>query len=305
MKSQSLSRFVWLSIMAAIITITLKTVAYYVTGSVGLLSDALESIINLVAAVFALFMLRLAEKPADKDHLYGHTKAEYFSSIFEGVLIVIAALTIGFSAFERIFNPHPIEQALAGILISTVSSIINLAVAVSLLKVGNKFKSITLIADGHHLMTDVWTSVGVIVGVGLVWITDIQIIDPLIALLVAGNIIRTGYMIMRQSMMGLLDSSLPDSEMRQIKMILQKYSDSNGISFHGLRSRQSATRKFMSVHILVPGSWSVQKGHDLLEMIEEDLSSQLPGITPFTHMEPIEDPKSQYDISLDRAHSSK
>jgi len=300
MNSQSLSRFVWLSIGAAIITITLKTLAYYVTGSVGLLSDALESIINLVAAVFALFMLKLAEKPADKDHLYGHTKAEYFSSIFEGVLIVIAALTIGYSGIERMFNPQPIQDAILGIGISAISTLINLTVAMTLLKVGNKYNSITLVADGHHLMTDVWTSVGVVAGVGLVWLTNIQIIDPIIALVVAGNIIRTGYLIMRQSMMGLLDASLPDEEMKQIKYVLKKFKDAHGIAFHGLRSRQSATRKFMSVHILVPGSWTVQKGHDFLEIIEEEIRTKLPGITVFTHLEPIEDPRSQDDIALDR-----
>ncbi len=300
MNSQSLSRFIWLSIAAAVVTISLKSFAYFVTGSVGLLSDALESIINLVAAVFALFMLKLAEKPADKDHLYGHTKAEYFSSIFEGTLIVIAAVTIGYSAVERLYNPQPIQQATIGIGISAISTIINLAVALTLLRVGNKYKSITLVADGHHLMTDVWTSIGVVAGVALVWVTDIQIIDPIVALVVAANIIMTGYDILRQSMMGLLDVSLPEEEMRKIKQILKKYQERNGISFHGLRSRQSATRKFMSVHILVPGTWSVQKGHDLLEEIEKDLRNSLPGITAFTHLEPIEDPKSHEDISLDR-----
>ncbi len=300
MNSNSLSRFIWLSIVAAVLTIGLKSLAYVVTGSVGLLSDALESIINLAAAVFALFMIKLAEKPADKDHLYGHTKAEYFSSIFEGVLIVLAAVTIGYSATERIFNPHPIQEAFLGIGISALSTAINLAVALVLLRVGNKYKSITLVADGQHLMTDVWTSVGVVAGVGLVWITNIQIIDPIVALVVAGNIIRTGYHILRQSMMGLLDASLPEEEMREIKRVLKKFQNKHGISYHGLRSRQSAMRKFMSVHILVPGSWSVQKGHDLLEEIEKDLRNTLPGITALTHLEPLEDPKSHEDIMLDR-----
>lgn len=301
MNSQSLSRFVWLSIAAAILTIGLKTLAYYVTGSVGLLSDALESIINLVAAVFALFMIKLAEKPADNDHLYGHTKAEYFSSIFEGVLIVIAAVTIGYSAVERIFNPQPIQAAMIGVGISMVSTAINLIVALTLLRVGNTYKSVTLVADGHHLMTDVWTSIGVVAGLGLVWLTDIQIIDPIVALIVAANIIRTGYYILKQSTMGLLDASLPEEEMKEIEKVLESYKDSNGISFHGLRSRQSATRRFVSVHILVPGNWSVQRGHDLLEEIEKDLRLVSPGMTVFTHLEPIEDPKSHDDISLDRS----
>lgn len=297
--THSLTRFIWLSITAAVVTITLKTAAYILTGSIGLLSDALESIVNLAAAVFALFMIKLAEKPADQGHLYGHTKAEYFSSIFEGILIVIAAVTIGFSALERIINPQPIAQPAIGILISAVSTAINFAVAIILLNVGRRYKSITLVSDGHHLMTDVWTSVGAVAGVLLVALTDIRIIDPLIALAITGNIIRTGYSIMKQSMTGLLDASLPKEETDKISSILDSYCQ-EGISYHGLRSRRSAMRSFMSVHILVPGKWSVQKGHDLLERIEKDLSSQLPVLNVFTHLEPLEDPKSHEDITLDR-----
>jgi cation diffusion facilitator family transporter len=300
MNEKSLTRFAWLAILTALVTISLKTAAYFLTGSVGLLSDALESLVNLAAAVMALFILRLAEKPPDDDHLYGHTKAEYFSSIVEGVLIIIAAFSIGATSIERIIHPKPIEQAFIGLAVSTVASLINLGVAITLLKVGKKHRSITLEADGHHLMTDVWTSVGVIIGVGLVSVTNIQLLDPIIALLVAVNIIFTGISIMKQSALGLMDTSLPTPDLEKIKEILNSYKE-KGITYHGLRTRQSATRRFMSVHILVPGSWTVQKGHDLLEEIELQICKSFPKMTIITHIEPIEDPKSQDDISIDRS----
>lgn len=300
MKRKSLTSFIWLSIGAAILTISLKSAAYFLTGSVGLLSDALESVVNLVAAVMALFILKLAEKPPDEDHLYGHTKAEYFSSIVEGVLIIIAAFSIGATSIDRIIHPKPIEQAFIGLAVSTAASIINLGVAITLLKVGKKHRSITLEADGHHLMTDVWTSVGVIIGVGLVSVTNIQILDPIIALLVAFNIIFTGISIMKQSALGLMDTSLPAQDLDKIREILSSYKE-KGTTYHGLRTRQSATRRFMSVHILVPGNWTVQKGHDLLEEIELDICRSFPKMTVITHIEPIEDPKSQDDISIDRS----
>lgn len=299
MKEKSLTRFAWLSITTALITISLKAVAYALTGSVGLLSDALESVVNLVAAIMALSMLTLAEKPPDKEHVYGHSKAEYFSSIVEGILIFVAALSIGITAIDRLLHPRPIEQAFIGLAVSVIASLINLVVAMKLLNVGKKNRSITLEADGHHLMTDVWTSIGVIAGVGFVTLTNIQILDPIIAILVAFNIIFTGIKIMKESTLGLMDTSLSDSDIQIIKSILDKYSR-KGISYHGLRTRQSANRRFMSVHILVPGNWTVQKGHDLLEEIESDICSALPKTTVVTHLEPVEDPKSQVDISIDR-----
>lgn len=299
MKEKSLTRFAWLSIATALITISLKAVAYALTGSVGLLSDALESVVNLVAAIMALSMLTLAEKPPDKEHVYGHSKAEYFSSIVEGILIFVAALSIGITAIDRLLHPRPIEQAFIGLAVSVIASLINLVVAMKLLNVGKKNRSITLEADGHHLMTDVWTSIGVIAGVGFVTLTNIQILDPIIAILVAFNIIFTGIKIMKESTLGLMDTSLSDSDIQIIKSILDKYSR-KGISYHGLRTRQSANRRFMSVHILVPGNWTVQKGHDLLEEIESDICSALPKTTVVTHLEPVEDPKSQVDISIDR-----
>lgn len=299
MKSNSLARYMWLSILAAIITISLKAAAYYLTGSVGLLSDALESIVNLVAAVSALLLLKIAEKPPDEDHVYGHTKAEYFSSIIEACLIIFAALSIGYTAIERILNPKPVEMVFLGLIVAASASIINLFLGLTLLKVGKKNNSITLQADGHHLITDVWTSVGVIIGVALVSITNIQILDPLVAMVVALNIVIIGYKIIKQSALGLMDTSLSNKELHKIIEILDTFK-SKKISYHGIKSRQSATRSFMSVHILVPGSMTVQEGHDLLEEIEESIRRSFPKITVFTHLEPSEDPKSFKDISIDR-----
>ncbi|MDO8497108.1 MAG: cation diffusion facilitator family transporter [bacterium] len=299
MNNSSLSRFAWLSILAAVLTISLKSAAYFMTGSVGLLSDALESIVNLVAAVMALFMLKLAEKPPDEDHVYGHTKAEYFSSIVEGILILIAALSIGITSVDRLMHPRPIEQVSMGLTVSIIASLINFGVAITLLKIGKRTRSIILEADGHHLMTDVWTSVGVIVGVALVSLTHIQMLDPIVALLVALNIVITGFKIMKQSTLGLMDTSLAPEDILKIKEVLSRYKN-KGISYHGLQSRQSATRRFMSVHILVPGSWTVQKGHNTLEEIELTIGKMFPKMTVFTHLEPIEDPRSLEDISLDR-----
>ncbi len=298
-KQKSLTSFIWLSVLAAVITISLKAAAYFVTGSVGLLSDALESVINLVAAISALFFLKLAEKPPDEDHVYGHTKAEYFSSIIEACLIIFAAISIGYTAIDRIIHPKQLDMIFLGLVISTAASLINLVVAVTLLRVGKKHNSITLQADGHHLLTDVWTSVAVIIGIALVSLTNIQILDPIVALLVAGNIIFTGYTILKQSALGLMDTSLQKTDLEKIRKVLKSFNN-QGITYHGLRSRQSATRSFMSVHILVPGDWSVQKGHDILEEIEKNIREQFPYLTVFTHLEPAEDPKSMDDISLDR-----
>lgn len=299
MNGKSLTRFAWLSIFTALITISLKTVAYLSTNSVGFLSDALESVVNLTAALLALFMLKLAEKPPDDDHPYGHTKAEYFSSIVEGALILVAALSIGIAAVDRLLHPQFIEQAFLGLGISAIASLINLGVAIILLKEGKKNRSITLESDGYHLMTDVWTSVGVIVAVALVALTNIQILDPIIALLVAFNIIYMGFRITKKSALGLIDTSLPHEDIEKIKSILNTYCI-NGVSYHGLKSRLSATRRFVTVHILVPGKWSVQKSHDLLEKIELDICSSFSKMTIFTHLEPVEDPKSADDISIDR-----
>lgn len=296
---KSLTRFAWISIAAAILTIALKSVAYFLTGSVGLLSDALESIVNLVGAIMALAMLTVAARPADDDHTYGHSKAEYFSSGVEGTLILIAAISIIWTAAPRLLNPQPLEQVGLGLAVSVVASIINMAAAYVILQAGKRYKSITLEADAHHLMTDVWTSVGVLGGVGIVAFTGWERLDPIVAFIVAANIIWAGVRIVRASVLGLMDTALPDSERTAILNILDSYKQ-QGIQFHALRTRQSGARRFISFHVLVPDTWTVLQGHQLLEKIEADLRTALPEITVFTHLEPLNDPTSFDDTKLDR-----
>jgi len=299
MKVFSLTKFAWLSIFTAIATISLKTIAYLLTGSVGLLSDAIESLVNLTTAIIALLMLRIAEQPPDEEHRYGHSKAEYFASIMEGLFIFIAAIAIIFSAVDRIIHPKIIEQAFLGLGISVIASIINYVVSLRLLKVGKRHRSISLEADGHHLMTDVITSVGVIIAVFLVSLTGWQILDPIIAILVAINIILTGLKLIKRSILGLLDTSISNEELDIIKSVFKKY-ESKGLEFHGLRTRQSAQRRFVDFQVLVPGGWTVQKGHDLLEQIEKKIRDSIEKVTVSTHLEPIEDPRSYEDISIER-----
>lgn len=295
----SLKRYAAISIAAALATIALKGGAYLVTGSVGLLSDALESLVNLFAAIVALYALAIAARPADEEHAYGHTKAEYFSSGFEGALILAASLSIAVAAAFRLFDPRPVEQVGVGIAISLIASAINLGVARVLAQAGRRYHSIALEADAHHLMSDVWTSVGVIVGVAISAATGWAILDPLIALAVAANIVRIGYDLLRRSMLGLLDTALPAELRDTVVRILDSHADA-GIQYHALRTRQAGMRRFVSVHILVPGEWTVQAGHDLLERIEEEIRAVVPNSSVFTHLEPIEDPISFADAALER-----
>jgi cation diffusion facilitator family transporter len=294
-----LTRFAWLSIGAAVITIALKTIAYLLTGSVGLLSDALESLVNLVGASMALAMLTIAARPADEDHTYGHSKAEYFSSGVEGTLILIAAISIVITAIPRLIIPRPLEQVGLGLGVSVAASLVNLTVALILLKAAKRYNSITLEADAQHLMTDVWTSVGVLAGVGLVALTDWERLDPIVAFLVAANIIWSGVRIVRMSALGLMDTALPIKEQALLKGILEKYTQS-GVEYHALRSRESGSRQFVSFHVLVPGKWTVQRGHRLLESIEADIRHAMPSVTVFTHLESLNDPASWDDTDLDR-----
>jgi len=299
MQRESLTRFAWLSIAAAIITIALKMGAYVVTGSVGLLSDALESVVNLVAAVVALVMLTIAARPPDQEHAYGHDKVEYFSSGVEGALILLAAASIIYSALPRLFNPQPLEDIGIGVVISLLAALVNVVVSRILHRAGKQHNSITLEADAHHLMTDVWTSVGVIVGIGAVVLTGWHWIDPLIALIVAGNIVWAGIQLVRRSALGLMDTALPADEMQIVQNVLGRYEE-QGIQFHALWTRQAATRRFVSVHVLVPGWWTVQDGHSFVEKIEYEIRCDLPNTNVFTHLEPIEDPISWEDAILDR-----
>jgi cation diffusion facilitator family transporter len=300
----NLTRYAWLSIAAAVVTIGLKVFAFVITGSVGLLSDAAESIVNLVGAVVALIMLAIAARPPDEEHAYGHAKAEYFSSGVEGTLIFIAALSIAWAALPRLLNPQPIESAAIGLVVAAIASAINLGVSRVLMRAGKKYNSITLEADAQHLMTDVWTSVGVIAGVGAVALTRWNILDPLIALAVAANVVWTGFHLVRRSVLGLMDTALPTEELDQVNAILEKYK-THGVAFHALRSRQAGARRFVSMHVLVPGDWTVQRGHQLLEQIERDIRAVLPAITVFTHLESLSDPTSYDDTKLDRKEFQK
>jgi cation diffusion facilitator family transporter len=297
-----LTRYAWLSITAAVITIIFKAVAYIYTGSVGLLSDAAESLVNLMGAVIALVMLTIAARPADEEHAFGHNKAEYFSSGIEGTLILIAAGSISISAILRLIHPRPLEQLGLGLLISGLASLVNLVVGQILIQTGKKRDSITLEANGKHLMTDVWTSAGVLIGVGAVSVTDWFWLDAVVALAVAGNIAWFGIQIVRRSALGLMDTSLPDEQQVVIRDLLSTYRQ-KGIDFHALRTRQAGSRAFVSFHVLVPGDWTVQRGHELLESIEHDLRKALPNVVVFTHLEPLTDPVSWEDTELDRPHS--
>lgn len=291
MSTENLKSYAWLSIAAALLTIVLKGWAWYLTDSVGLLSDALESFVNLAGALVALWMLTLAAQPADAEHAHGHGKAEYFSSAFEGFLIALAALGIGYAAIERLLHPQPIEAVALGLTISAFASAINLATARVLMRVGREQRSITLEADAHHLMSDVWTSLAVIVGVGLVWLTGRMWLDPLLALLVAANIVWTGWQLMRRSADGLMDVSLPKLQIDALAQLLDRYA-ADGISYHALRTRQAGQASFITVHILVPGCWTVQRGHDWVEQIEAEIRALIPYAQVTTHLEPLEDPLS-------------
>ena len=299
MSRSALTSYAWLSIAAAVATMALKGAAYGLTGSVGLLSDAVESVVNLIGAGIALAMLTIAARPADDDHAFGHSKAEYFSSGAEGTLIVLAAISIGVASVNRLMHPQPIEQAGAGLAVSTVGSLINFFVARILLRAGRVHNSITLEADARHLITDVWTSAGVICGITAVTLTGWQALDPLIALAVAVNIVWSGFLLIKRSTSGLMDSALPRDERVKVARILAGY-EQQGVQYHALRTRQAASRRFVSVHVLVPGAWTVDAGHDLLEHLEADIRSALPEVTITTHLEPLDDPASHQDRELDR-----
>ncbi|MFW6068549.1 MAG: cation diffusion facilitator family transporter [Chloroflexota bacterium] len=298
-----LTRYAWLSIATALVTIGLKAGAYLLTGSVGLLSDAMESGVNLVAAIIALVALTIAARPPDEEHAYGHSKAEYFSSGIEGGMIIVAALMIMASATERLLYPQPLQRIETGLLISLVAAGLNLATAIVLGRAGKEYDSATLQADARHLMTDVWTTAGVLLAVGAVAVTGWDALDPIIAILVALHILRSGFLLMRNSAYGLMDTALPDTEQEKIVSILEDHVD-DGVMYHALRTRKSGAQRFISVHVQVPGAWSVQRGHTLLEEIEADIREAFPRVSVFTHLEPVEDPVSWHDIPLNREERS-
>ena len=296
----SLVRYAWLSVAAAVATIGLKLWAWHLTGSVGLLSDALESFVNLGSALMAMTMLTIAARPADADHPHGHDKAEYFSSGVEGAAILVAAVFIAFAAIPRLLNPQPLQQIGLGLGISVVATLINFVVARVLLSAGRTHDSITLQADAHHLMTDVWTSVGVIAAVGLVKLSGWLILDPLIALAVAAHIVWVGLRLIVSSVGGLMDAALPLPEQQAVETLLNRYKSEHGIAWHALRTRAAGSRRFVTVHVLVPGAWTVQRGHDLVERLEAEMRQKLKRLTVLTHLEPIEDEVSWRDTELER-----
>jgi cation diffusion facilitator family transporter len=300
-----LTRYAWLSIAAAVLTIGIKGLAFALTRSVGLLSDAMESGVNLIAAVVALSMLTIAARPPDEEHAFGHSKAEYFSIGVEGTLILVAAASITWTAIGRLLAPRPLESLGVGIALSTVASLINAGVAYVLLRAGSRYHSITLEADARHLLTDVWTSAGVLLALGVVTITGWQILDPLIAIGVAINIIWSGVGLVRRSVLGLMDTSIPSADQLKVGGILERQAAAHGLKYHDLRTRQSGAQQFISVHVLVPGKWTVQRGHDLLESIESEIRSALPLAVVSTHLEPVEDPAAWEATILERQGKPK
>jgi cation diffusion facilitator family transporter len=292
------SKFAALSIAAALATIVLKTLAWWLTGSVGLLSDAIEGTINLAGATVALAMISVAARPPDEDHAYGYTKAEYFSSGLEGTLILIAAIAIGIAAVDRLIAPRPLENVGPALAVSAAASLINYLVARRLYRAGDHYRSIALEADARHLMTDVWTSAGVIAGVAAVWVTGWLRLDPLIALAVAANILWSGYRLMQRSIHGLLDRAVPPDQMRTLSGVLDRYRK-QGIDFHALRTRQAGARSFVSLHVLVPADWTVAQGHKLAHEVEVDIRAALPDAAVMTHVEPLGYPESYRDMDLD------
>jgi cation diffusion facilitator family transporter len=281
-------RVALLSVGASLATMALKFGAYYVTGSVGLLSDAMESLVNLTAALIAFTALSIADRPPDDTHTYGHDKVEYFSSGAEGTLILVAAVSIIYAAIQRLLNPAELENLGIGTAIALVASAINLGVARVMLRVARTHDSIALEADAHHVMTDVWTSVAVVVGIGIVWLTGWTWLDPLIAIAVALNIIWVGVNLIRRSTQGLMDFALPPEE---VTVIQETIADVAGpfTPYHGLRSRKSGARRFVDFHLLVPGETSVQEAHDLVEQIDSRIEARLANTFVTIHIEPRED----------------
>lgn len=270
-------RLLWASVVVAIVTITLKTLAWYITDSVGLLSDAMESFVNLASAIFALMMVTIAQRPADDDHPYGHHKAEYFSSGFEGILIIAAAMGIIWAASYRLFEPQPIQQVGWGLALSVVSSGLNGLLAWVMFGAAKTHRSIALEADAKHLVTDVWTSVGVVIGIAAVAMTDWLWLDPLVAIGVALNILREGFHLMWRSSQGLMDEALEPDVLDQIQQTLAEF-DHHTIRFDHVTTRRSGQRRFVDLHMHMPASWSLGRAAAVRASVEQALMSAVPGL---------------------------
>lgn len=290
--AKDLSRWALLSIGAAVVTIALKTAAWLITGSVGLLSDAAESVVNLVAALIAFISLRIAARPPDDDHQFGHAKSEYFSAVIEGALIVVAAGVIIYSAIDRLLHPQELESIGLGLALSVVATALNGVVAWLLLRVAREHRSITLEADAKHLLTDVWTTIGVVAGLVLVALTGWLPLDSIIAIAVAGNILVVGYLLIKRSTGGLMDSALDPADQTVIEAVLDRFRSAGVVDFHDVRTRESGSQRFLQLHMLVPGDWTVQRGHDAVEEVETQLRAALDTLTVTVHLEPIDDPRA-------------
>jgi cation diffusion facilitator family transporter len=293
----SLLKWGWLSIGAAIITIGLKFGAYFVTDSIGLLSDAVESVVNLVAAGTALFALWYSTRPVDRSHNYGHQKIEFFSAAIEGALILAAAGTIIWFSFQRLITPQPIESISVGLFIAVLAALINLVLARAMLRVARRHESVVLQADGQHLMTDVWTTVGVIAALIVATVTEWNWVDPLVGLLVAANIIRIGIVLLRGSFDGLMDRAVSLGEERQIRLAIETTLPAD-VTYHALRTRRAGSHRAVDLHLLVPGAQRVRDAHQLSKRIEDAIAAVYPGTETVVHIEPVEDPDAWLDSDL-------
>ncbi|GAA4404836.1 cation diffusion facilitator family transporter [Tsukamurella soli] len=295
---RDLSRYALVSIAAAIVTIVMKVIAWRVSNSVGLLSDAAETMVNVVAAVGAYVALKVVARPADDDHNFGHTKAEYFSAVFEGVMIAVAAVIILVSAADRLLHPRPLDSVGLGLVIAVLATFVNLGVGLYLIRIGRRYRSLALEADGKHLMTDVWTTAGVVVGVLLVTLTGWQPLDSLVAIAMAVNILVVGGRLVLRSGAGLMDTALPDADRAAVDAVLERHRG-GGVDFHDIRTRESGHIRFLQLHMLVPGEWTVQRAHDLVEEVEDDLRGALEDLRVTVHLEPIDDPRAYEPWRLD------
>lgn len=280
-----------LSVAVALLTILLKGVAGWITHSMGLISDAMESFVNLASAVFALAMVTIASRPADEGHPYGHHKAEYFSSGFEGILIIGAALAIAWAAIVRLLAPQPLEQLGWGLALSVLSSGLNAALALLMFKAARVHRSIALEADGRHLMTDVWTSAGVLVGVVAVMLTGWLWLDPVLALAVAANIVREGARLVWRASQGLMDEALEPAQQAAIQAVLDRFAaeapDGGALRFDDIATRRSGQRLFADIHMHVPGQWTLQRAAGLRDALEQSLMDAVPGLRVTLQLLPL------------------
>jgi cation diffusion facilitator family transporter len=277
LKSLTPTRLLWTSVGVALLTIVLKTAAWYLTDSVGLLADAMESFVNLASAIFGLIMVTIAQRPADDEHPYGHHKAEYFSSGFEGILIIGAAMAIIWAAGNRIFHPLPLQQVGWGLSLSVISSVFNGLLAWVMFGAAKQHRSIALDADAKHLVTDVWTSVGVVVGIGAVSLTGWLWLDALVAIGVALNILWEGFQLLWRSSQGLMDEALEPEVVAEIQKTLAIF-DHHTIRFDHLTTRRSGQRRFVDLHMHMPATWSLGRAGALRTSVEQALMSAVPGL---------------------------